>query len=607
MLETDCSKTYLGPLSSLSSPEREARLPRLLRLFVRKREDISYVTGMSQIMAVLLSLYNSDSDTFGVFCYIIERIFPVSYFAKGDRELGKHTEFRTFALLAEKLRPRLVQTLKAVFHPRGKPVTATQTREFDYSPFVTTAKRIAETWFSTLFTSSLYPSDLLRVWDCLFVCGFEAAHKVALALLSRYERFVRNTVKQETTSLCMGTGVDVLITAGNAARLKLTKRSERQQVEKLVRKALGKSTYTAMTREERYSQAESLENSQRERISRLRISKTLFQEKDTPVEELVKIFDELNRLKSNDQISRKLFVTTLGRGHGLSDRTALNLFVTFDQCGGDLLTVKELLVGLATMCRASLDEKLMLYFTIFDEEKMGAIDPQDVLRLVLTLEKVLDWRANTFAELSSGMFVAMDRTPSGRIALDVFVKAFKESQSTRGVLEMLLRLDSEDSIDGDDIRIVDFACSGDFSDMHSPITSSDIATPVSEHEEEVPDPADLEARLESLLENDLREARDIRKQDNMFEETEEHMRKLLDDEESDSSREVPAKRRSLDVVPVEKPPAPKKHGREWFEESKEETNHGDLRSQGTLPIEKKDIVRRNGCARLCTKDMCCIS
>lgn len=124
-LQSDCAKAFLGPLASLASPAREEALPRLLNLFTRKRADIGYVSGMSHILALLLHVYQSEADAFGVFCHVVERVFPVSYFSKADRDLGKHTEFRTFALLAERLRPRMVQTLRAVFHPHGKLVRPT--------------------------------------------------------------------------------------------------------------------------------------------------------------------------------------------------------------------------------------------------------------------------------------------------------------------------------------------------------------------------------------------------------------------------------------------------------------------------------------------------
>ena len=472
-----------------------------------------------------------------------------------------------------------------------------------------TLKRTAEAWFSTLFAASLYPSDLMRVWDCAFILGFEFVHKLGLTLLSRYERFLRNTIKQETAGLKQGNSVDALLTAGNVARLKLVKRCEKQQIEKMLKKALAKPSYAAVSRSQYYRQAVSLENSLKERLSRLRISKALFREQEITVEDLRRLFEELNRLKMNGQVSRRLFLTTL-KSHAMSEKTALNLFVTFDQAGSDSVAVQELLLGLATLSRSTLEEKLMLYFIAFDEEKSGTLDPREVVQLVLTLERVLDLRSCTFAELRSGMFVDMARTSEGKIALDSFVKSFKETAATRPVLEVLMVVEAEDSFDGVEMRLVDFARSGDFSEIHSPLTSSDIATPVSEeHDQEVPDPEDLEARLESILANDLREGEKMKAEENLFEGVEANMQRLL---EEDEDRLFGDGRVSelAEGFPVERKQTIKKAGIDYLEEYKAESegNRGDIQSEASLPMMmKKDVARKNGCSRFCTREMCRLS
>lgn len=446
----------------------------------------------------------------------------------------------------------------------------------------------------------------MRVWDCAFIHGFDFVHKLGLALLSKYERFLRNTIKQETAGLKQGNSVDALITAGNTARLKLVKRCEKQQVEKLIKKAVAKPSYTAISRNQYFTQALSLENSLKERLTRLRISKSLFREQEVTVEDLRRLFEELNRLKMNDQVSRKLFTTTL-KSHAMPEKTALNLFVTFDQLGSDSVAVQELTLGLATLSRSTLEEKLMLYFMAFDEEKSGALDPREVVKLVLTLERVLDIRTCSFADLRSGIFIDMTRTSEGKIALDSFVKSFKETSSTRSILELLMVVEAEDSFDGIEMRLVDFARSGDFSEIHSPLTSSDIATPVSEeHDQDIPDPEDLEARLESILANDLREGEKMQAEENLFEGVEDNMQRLLEEDED----RLFGDERELRGVPVERKQTMKKTGLDFLEEYKAESegNRGDIQSEASLPMMmKKEVARKNGCSRFCTREMCRLS
>ena len=77
---------------------------------------------MASLMALPLSVFAVESSAFGVFSYMLERVFPPAYFDKSQRFLGRYTEFRIFSLLVERLRPRVVQTLKAVFRPHNESV-----------------------------------------------------------------------------------------------------------------------------------------------------------------------------------------------------------------------------------------------------------------------------------------------------------------------------------------------------------------------------------------------------------------------------------------------------------------------------------------------------
>lgn len=123
IVREDCAKAYIGPLTALGSPEKEATLVRLIALFLRKRADIGHAVGMGSLMAFALHIFPSENAAFGIFCYIVERLYPIDYFSKADRQVGRYAEYRTFALLAERLRPRLVQPLKAIFKPQNSSVS----------------------------------------------------------------------------------------------------------------------------------------------------------------------------------------------------------------------------------------------------------------------------------------------------------------------------------------------------------------------------------------------------------------------------------------------------------------------------------------------------
>lgn len=592
MLIEDSTRAFLGPLAALQTEQRIQQVQKLIRYFVHKRPDIGYVRGMASIVVLPLSVFAVESSAFGVFAYMLERVFPEKYYDKSDRYLGKCTEFRIFSLLTERLRPRIVQTLKAVFRPRGESASSTPTRESDYSPFVTTSKRLAEAWFSTLFSSNFYLVDLVRIWDYLLIFGFEFAHKFGLALLSRYERFVRNTIKEEVANINQGSTVDALVTAGTASTLKLLKRTDKLPLEKLIRKAVSKPSYVTLTRDLVKDEAEELEKSQEERIARLRISKALFQEHPSNHADFLRMFEEIEKMKNGEQVSRRMFQAVM-KGCGWSDRVALNLFTTFDQHGTDSVNIKEIQIGISMLSKGNLEEKLALAFEAFDAGKEGEIDPGSVLSLVASLETALDHRSTSFNSVSSGLFLALERTARGLVSLSGFISAFKESQSVGEILAILERVEGTELLEVANMRVVDFARNGDFSNILSPLASSDFATPLSDHEEDVPDPVDLEARLESLLQNDLRE--DLSKDD-----TGDILEKQWETQGPRQPLVVADTHFSYDST--------KRQELDTIEESKEESegNRSD-RKVSTQTPSVKELNGRSGCTRLCTKDMCILS
>jgi hypothetical protein len=123
--------------------------------------------------------------------------------------------------------------------------------------------------FSTLFTVCVLPSNLFRVWDTIFIYGFEAAHKFALAILSKNERLLKNTIKAETKALGIGNTVDALIISGNQAKAKLLTKVEKLPIEKMLKKAISKRTYQNLSRDDFYEQARRIEQDYVSRIHEL--------------------------------------------------------------------------------------------------------------------------------------------------------------------------------------------------------------------------------------------------------------------------------------------------------------------------------------------------
>ena len=114
------------------------------------------------------------------------------------------------------------------------------------APFELIMARLSENWLRYLFSNILTTNDLLRVWDNFLVYGFEFIHKFGLALLSKNEGFFNNSIKQEIKNLSIGVTIDSLIIAGNITKNKLLKRTDKLQIESLIKKALYKPIYMVL-------------------------------------------------------------------------------------------------------------------------------------------------------------------------------------------------------------------------------------------------------------------------------------------------------------------------------------------------------------------------
>ena len=63
-------------MSAIESEEHYTKILNILGMFALKRPDIGYHSGMNRIVALLLSVFQSEGDIFVMFCHIIENLFP---------------------------------------------------------------------------------------------------------------------------------------------------------------------------------------------------------------------------------------------------------------------------------------------------------------------------------------------------------------------------------------------------------------------------------------------------------------------------------------------------------------------------------------------------
>ena len=75
-LKLESAKAFPLSMSSLENEGKKQKILNVLSIFVLKRPDISYYSGMNHIAALLFSVFSNESDGFVMFCHIIENLFP---------------------------------------------------------------------------------------------------------------------------------------------------------------------------------------------------------------------------------------------------------------------------------------------------------------------------------------------------------------------------------------------------------------------------------------------------------------------------------------------------------------------------------------------------
>lgn len=457
----------------------------LLTLFALKRPDIGYHAGMNMLLCPLLNVFSSDTDAFIMFSHIIEEIYPKDFFTSKDRYLAAYSEYRVFAMMAESLRPRLVKSLKAVFTYKDK---TQKSQESDYSPFVTTMKRLSEAWFSSLFTTYLEHSNWLRVMDVVLVYGFEGVMKVALGLISEAEAFIVAAVKQETKNIGQGSSIDALITAGNMTRLRLFHTPPPLHIERLLRKVLTKPKYTSIRRVNFLPSANLIEGNYLERVTRLRQTRSLVRKQgEVSVEGMcVTVINALG----NEEFAREALVKVLTQNLNWTSFAALNFVTTLDQKGGNVVTYRQFQAGISLLTSENEPRHClaMLFSVIFNSQDY--IEPSDIIDIITCLESTIDLRSSFFQHQSDGLYSALQSEEL--LSIEVCLDLVLQDAGCRPLMDYIKAVQDESFVPTGDMRMVEVVEEVSFESIHSPIVSTDIPTPPSDLSEDyidlVPEP-----------------------------------------------------------------------------------------------------------------------
>lgn len=449
----------------------------LLTLFAIKRPDIGYHSGMNMLICALLGVFSSDADVFIMFAHVVEEIYPPNFFTTLDRCLGSHSEYRVFAMMAESLRPRLLKALKAVFTQKDK---AQQSQESDFSPFVLTMKRLAENWFASLFSTYLDYESWLRVMDVVLIYGFEGVQRVALGLLSAAEPFLVNAVKQETKTLAQGSTIDVLITAGNLARQRLLRRSDKLNIEQLLRKVLLKAKYTRLNRADLLIAAKVIEGNYLERLVRLRQTRNIVRKQsDMSIEGLC--LTVRNCLGSED-LERGALIRVFTQKLSWNAFAALNLFTTLDQRGANVVTYRQLQSCLSLLMSENEPRHCLALLFSLVSGGQDFMESSEVIDLLVGLENAVDIRSNFFQGQSQTLYAALEA--ENVVTTDVYLRLVLSDPGCRPLQDYIKAVQDEEFVPAGDMRMVERVEEVMFESVHSPIQTGNL-TPVSDMSEDL--------------------------------------------------------------------------------------------------------------------------
>lgn len=295
-------------------------------------------------------------------------------------------------------------------------------------------ERLAETWFNTLFTTNLMTTDLLRVFDCILIHGFDFCHKFGLALLSKYETFFRDILRQEVKSLDLAKNSDFLIYAGNVAKNKLVNKFEKVPVEQLIKKCLKKENYTSLNRHN----IRIIFDENSEILKRIEMIKEFRRhiggiDKDIGI----RMITSLDVYESTVLITRPSFLNFFFKNFSWDLETVVKFFVLFDQKGADCLNLLNIKLAIAMMI-SGFPDKYEVIFKCLDQQDDNYIYRADFIQILKKLEENLYFRQNFYLKNSESQFNSIEKLEKHE-----FISILNKNEFCQNLVKLLYFIDDE--------------------------------------------------------------------------------------------------------------------------------------------------------------------
>ncbi len=87
-------------MTSLREPNSETCVINVLKLFLHRQADFIYRYGINYVAAFAVYVMKDEQPAYIMFSYIMEHIYPASYFESTDRRIALHREPRAVVIMA---------------------------------------------------------------------------------------------------------------------------------------------------------------------------------------------------------------------------------------------------------------------------------------------------------------------------------------------------------------------------------------------------------------------------------------------------------------------------------------------------------------------------
>jgi len=408
----EADSAFVGSLRDMDSPLAHKKIRSLLFLYYMRNPKIGYNHGLAQLLAVILRVNSDEAEALVIFSFLIEHVFPSSYFSSRHRNYHRQVENYSFALMAR-------------CHLKNYVRLYTHTDDGDQYPYFVALQNLAEEAFSTLFSTVLPFHQTLKIWDWIFVHGFSLVRRILLLILESNSK--RASTKFSTYSKKWANGgamtLDQQLILANSAKRIAFKEIKDKKFNQALELAKMDSDNLVYACDKHLREASAMVNELEKRANRRLQTLSQAVKAGAHIPSMKILFSEID-------VNLGVLVSFAGFEQFCSNKNfpadlPIQLFATLDLKGNSQIDSLKLKTSMA-LCSSSdtLAEKIGHCFEAIDKGNHGRVECFDLMRLIKTIESILDERSTYFDMKSREIFEVFEQDVSGSVSQKNFVRRF---------------------------------------------------------------------------------------------------------------------------------------------------------------------------------------